>query len=273
MVADQARPAVDHGGTEQEKALIRVDDVSLSYPSSAGPIVALQNVTFSARDGEFIAIVGPSGCGKSTLLKLLAGLIPPTAGEVRVNGEVVREPGKRVGIVFQSALLMPWRNILSNILLQVEVRGLRTSDYIDSAHQLIELVGLTGFAEKRPYELSGGMQQRVGLCRALIHDPDLLLMDEPFGALDAMTREQMNTELQRIWMERKKTVLLITHSIAEAIYLADRVLVMSSRPGRIIADLAVDLPRPRTLDMTGLEGFGALSNKVRRQLNAVSAVD
>ena len=181
--------------------------------------------------------------------------------------------GAQVGVVFQSPLLMPWRSVLDNILLQVEVRGLRKADYLEPARTLIDLVGLGEFAHRRPYELSGGMQQRVGLCRALIHDPQILLMDEPFGALDAMTRETMNEELQRIWMERRKTVLLITHSIAEAVYLADRVLVMSPRPGRIVGEVRIDLPRPRQLAMAEQPSFGILAAAVRRHLNARSAID
>jgi NitT/TauT family transport system ATP-binding protein len=253
--------------------VIQLDGVSVSYKSSKGATLALDGIDLSARDGEFVAVVGPSGCGKSTLLKLIAGLLMPTTGSVRVDGTPVRGPGGSVGVVFQSPLLMPWRSVLDNILLQIEIRGLRKSDYIAQAKQLIDLVGLGGFADRRPYELSGGMQQRVGLCRALIHDPALLLMDEPFGALDAMTRETMNAELQRIWMERRKTVLLITHSISEAVYLADRVLVMGPRPGRIVGEVMVDLPRPRTLDMAETIRFSQLAGIVRRHLNASGAID
>ena len=227
----------------------------------------------NAREGEFVAVVGPSGCGKSTLLKLIAGLLPPVAGNVRVDGQDVRGPGGSVGVVFQSPLLMPWRSVLDNILLQIEVRRQKRGDYVEAARQLIDLVGLTGFADRRPYELSGGMQQRVGLCRALIHDPRLLLMDEPFGALDALTREAMNAELQRIWMERRKTVLLITHSIAEAVWLADRVLVMGPRPGRIVGEVDVPLGRPRTLEMAESVEFGRLAGAVRRYLNARGTID
>jgi NitT/TauT family transport system ATP-binding protein len=253
--------------------VIRLDGVRVSYPSDTGAVLALDGVSLSARDGEFVAVVGPSGCGKSTLLKLIGGLLMPNAGSVRVEGAPVRGPGGSVGIVFQSPLLMPWRSVLDNILLQIEVRGRRKADYVAQAQQLIDLVGLTGFAQRKPYELSGGMQQRVGLCRALIHDPGLLLMDEPFGALDAMTREAMNAELQRIWMERRKTVLLITHSISEAVYLADRVLVMGPRPGRIVGEVVVDLPRPRTLDMSETVAFSRLAGDVRRRLNASGAID
>jgi NitT/TauT family transport system ATP-binding protein len=247
--------------------VIRLSGVEVAYPSRSGAVLALENIDLAARDGEFLAVVGPSGCGKTTLLKLVAGLLAPTAGTVELDGAAVRGPGAKVGVVFQSPLLMPWRSVLDNILLQIEIRGLRKADHVAAARQLIELVGLAGFADRPPYELSGGMQQRVALCRALIHDPPLLLMDEPFGALDAMTREAMNAELQRIWMERRKTVLLITHSIAEAVYLADRVVVMGPRPGRIIGEVSIDLPRPRSLEMAETQAFGRLAATVRRLLN------
>ena len=252
---------------------IELAGVQLAYAADGGRVLALDRVDLTAEYGEFIAVVGPSGCGKSTLLKLVAGLLQPTTGAVRLNGAAVTSGAEQVGVVFQSPLLMPWRSVLDNILLQVEVRGLRKADYLEPAKALIELVGLAEFADRRPYELSGGMQQRVGLCRALIHDPQILLMDEPFGALDAMTRETMNEELQRIWMERRKTVLLITHSIAEAVYLADRVLVMSPRPGRIVGEVRIDLPRPRQLAMAEQPSFGVLAAAVRRYLNARGGID
>jgi len=248
--------------------VIRLDGVEVAYPSPSGAVLALARVDLAARDGEFLAVVGPSGCGKTTLLKLVAGLLMPTSGTVAVDGAPVRGPGGDVGVVFQSPLLMPWRSVLDNILLQVEIRGHRRPEHVAAARGLIELVGLGGFADRPPYELSGGMQQRVALCRALIHDPRLLLMDEPFGALDAMTREAMNAELQRIWMERRKTVLLITHSIPEAVYLADRVVVMGPRPGRIVGEVAIDLPRPRGLEILESPDFGRLAATVRRLLNA-----
>lgn len=253
--------------------VIGIRDVSLVYRSKRADVHALDKISLSAADREFVALVGPSGCGKSTLLKLVAGLIPPTTGVIRVNGRQITGPTPSIGIVFQSPLLMAWRTVLQNILLQIEIRGLRVAHYRAAALDLIRLVGLEGFENAHPHQLSGGMQQRVGLCRALIHDPDLLIMDEPFGALDAMTRELMNAELQRIWIERQKTVLFITHSISEAVYLADRVLVMSPRPGRLVGEIVVDLPRPRTVVTTELPEFARLTREVRRHLNTSSTVE
>lgn len=258
----------------QSPDMIVVDNLNLIYPSRRTSVHALQGVSLRAREGEFISVVGPSGCGKSTLLKIVAGLLRPTSGTVKVDGKEVKGPGGNVGIVFQSPLLMAWRTILQNVLLQVEIRGLRVSDYREQAKQLLNMAGLSGFEQSYPHELSGGMQQRVGLCRALIHDPALLMMDEPFGALDAMTREQMNVELQRIWLQRQKTVLFITHSISEAIFLGDRVLVMSPRPGRLLADIPVDFERPRAMDdLIGTSKFAELSRTVRGYLNTAGGVE
>jgi len=259
--------------TTSDGEVIGIEAVSLVYRSRQADVHALDNVSFAARDREFVALLGPSGCGKSTLLKLIAGLIAPTRGTIRVNGRKVSGPTPSIGIVFQSPLLMAWRTVLQNILLPIDIRDLRATDYLPAARDLIRLVGLEGFEHAHPHQLSGGMQQRVGLCRALIHDPDLLVMDEPFGALDAMTREQMNAELQRIWIERRKTVLFITHSIAEAVYLADRVLVMSPRPGRLVGEIAVDLPRPRTVATTERPEFVQLTREVRRRLNTASVIE
>jgi NitT/TauT family transport system ATP-binding protein len=253
--------------------VIGLEGVSLVYRSKNAEVHALDNVSLAATDREFVALLGPSGCGKSTLLKLISGLIPQSSGEIRVNGRPISGPTASIGIVFQSPLLMAWRTVLENVLLQIEIRDLRVADYRAPARDLLRLVGLDGFEDAHPHQLSGGMQQRVGLCRALIHDPDLLIMDEPFGALDAMTRELMNAELQRIWIERQKTVLFITHSISEAVYLADRVLVMSPRPGRIVGEIVVDLPRPRTVATTELPAFVHFTREVRRHLNAASIVE
>jgi NitT/TauT family transport system ATP-binding protein len=253
--------------------IIGIEGVSLVYRTRQAEVQALDNVSFVARDREFVALVGPSGCGKSTLLKLIAGLIPPTRGTLRVNGKPVRGPTAAIGIVFQSPLLMAWRTVLQNILLPIDIRDLRVADYMPAARDLIRLVGLDGFENAHPHQLSGGMQQRVGLCRALVHDPDVLIMDEPFGALDAMTREQMNAELQRIWIERRKTVLFITHSIGEAVFLADRVLVMSPRPGRLVGEIAIDLPRPRSVATTEQPEFARYTRAVRSHLNTASVIE
>ena len=253
--------------------VIGLEKVSLFYPSKNAEVHALDGISLAAADREFVALLGPSGCGKSTLLKLIAGLIPQSSGVIRINGKRISGPTPSIGIVFQSPLLMAWRTVLQNVLLQIEIRDLRVANYRGAAQELIRLVGLEGFEDALPHQLSGGMQQRVGLCRALIHDPDLLVMDEPFGALDAMTRELMNAELQRIWIERQKTVLFITHSISEAVFLADRVLVMSPRPGRVVGEIAVDLPRPRTVATTELPAFVHFTREVRRHLNAGSVIE
>ena len=253
--------------------VIGLEAVSLFYRSKTAEVHALDGISLAAADREFVALLGPSGCGKSTLLKLISGLIPQSSGVIRVNGKKISGPTPSIGIVFQSPLLMAWRTVLENVLLQIEIRNLRVADYRGAASELIRLVGLDGFEDALPHQLSGGMQQRVGLCRALIHDPDLLIMDEPFGALDAMTRELMNAELQRIWIDRRKTVLFITHSISEAVFLADRVLVMSPRPGRVVGEIAVDLPRPRTVATTELSAFVQFTREVRRHLNAGSAIE
>jgi NitT/TauT family transport system ATP-binding protein len=255
------------------REVIGIDAVSLVYRTRSTAVHALDRVSLAASAGEFVALVGPSGCGKSTLVKLVSGLLPPSAGAIRVNGAPVRGPAPSIGIVFQNPVLMAWRSTLRNILLQIEIRGLDVARYRATAQELIALTGLTGFEDSYPHQLSGGMQQRVGLCRALIHDPDVLLMDEPFGALDALTREQMNAELQRIWMERRKTVLFITHSISEAVYLADRVLVMSPRPGRLVGEIAVELARPRTVATTEKQEFAHYTRRVRQHLNSAGAIE
>jgi NitT/TauT family transport system ATP-binding protein len=228
-------------------ALIEIRDVSKRYATTGGPVHALDAVSLEVARGEFVAILGPSGCGKSTLLLLVAGLLPPSGGEIRIGGEVVTRPRTEVGIVFQNPVLLDWRTVLRNVLLQVESRGLDPAASAERARALLRSVGLEGFEDRYPFELSGGMRQRTAICRALIHDPPLLLMDEPFGALDALTREQMRLDLERLWLERRPTVLFITHSIPEAVLLSDRVVVMSPRPGRIDRVLAIDLPRPRHL--------------------------
>jgi len=255
------------------RALIEIDGVSKTYETADGPVESLKPLTFAIDDGEFIAIVGPSGCGKSTLLKMVAGLLPVTSGEIRLGGRRVDGPPDDVGIVFQSAVLLAWRTVLENVMLQIEMRRLDRAKYLPKAQALLRLVGLDGFEKKLPWQLSGGMQQRASICRALVHDPAVLLMDEPFGALDAMTREKMNVELQRIWFETKKTVLFITHSIPEAVFLADRVLVMSERPGTIAAIYDVKLPRPRSLRVMGQSDFGELTQTIRAHFYAQGTLD
>jgi NitT/TauT family transport system ATP-binding protein len=252
---------------------ISIRELSKGYPSRDGCVHALQQTSFSVKEGEFVAVVGPSGCGKSTLLKILAGLLSPSKGGAFLRGTPISGPRRDIGVVFQSPVLLPWRSILDNVLLPVDVQRLGSDRYRKAALELLDLVGLQEFAHRYPWELSGGMQQRVAIARALIHDPAMLLMDEPFGALDAMTREQMNLELQRIWLERKKTILFITHSIPEAVFLADRVLVMSSRPGRIMDVVKVDIPRPRRLEAMNLPDFCATVISIRAQFHAKGALD
>jgi len=248
--------------------------VSKTYQTIEGErIHALADIDLAVREGEFVTLVGPSGCGKSTLLRLLAGTLPKTSGDIFIRGVPVVGPRRDIGIVFQTATLLPWRNVLQNTLLPADVQGLDRKTYTDRARGLLRMVGLAGFERKYPFELSGGMQQRVSITRALVHDPAVLLMDEPFGALDALTREQMNLDLQRIWAASGKTVFLITHSISEAVFLADRVIVMSARPGRILAELNVSFPRPRTLDVMGAPEFGRLVTEIRHQLAASGALE
>ena len=254
-------------------AVIAVHHLDMRYRVPGGFVSALEGINLAAAAGEFVTLVGPSGCGKTTLLRIVAGLVPQTGGEVDVNGRPLRGPTRDIGIVFQVPALMAWRSVLDNILLQIEIRRLDVASYRGRALDLIKLVGLSGFEGRYPYQLSGGMQQRVAICRALIHDPSLLLMDEPFGALDALTREQMNLELQRIWLERRKTVLFITHSIPEAVFLSDRVCVMSPRPGRILETLAVPIPRPRTGATMQRNEFVGLVGRVREVMQASGGWD
>jgi len=233
------------------------------YRSGQGDLPALENVSLEVRGGEFVAIVGPSGCGKSTLLRILGGLLLPTAGAVYLDGQPLSSPQRQVAYVFQNVNLLPWRTVLRNVLLPLEVAGTARAEALSRAESVLTLVGLNGYAALYPRELSGGMAQRVAIARALVAQPELLLLDEPFGALDALSREQMNLELLRIWRARRVTAVMVTHDLQEAIFLADRVLVMSSRPGQIRAEIKVDLPRPRTLEVMYTEFFGALSRRVR----------
>ncbi len=249
--------------------LIRVEGLSKRYPSRGRPVEALRDINFAVGEGEFVTIVGPSGSGKSTLLKLLAGILPPTAGTMLLNGSPIDGPRHDIGMVFQQPVLLPWRTVLRNVLLPVDIQGLPRATYVARAQALLHQVGLDGFVDKYPHELSGGMQQRVGITRALVHDPAILLMDEPFGALDAMTREYLNLELLRLWADSRKTILFVTHSIPEAVFLADRVIVLSRRPGRIVEIIPVPLSRPRALDLMTTPEFGALTRRIRAHFGVV----
>src|SRR5215831_18276820 len=246
---------------------ISISNLTKQYASRAGAVTALDRISFGVAEGEFVAVVGPSGCGKSTLLKILAGLLATTSGEARLRGTPIAGPRRDIGVVFQSPVLFPWRSVLDNALLPVDIQGLGRERYEKVAMDLLALVGLTGFEHRYPWELSGGMQQRVAITRALVHDPAMLLMDEPFGALDAMTREHMNLELQRIWLEKRKTVLFITHSIPEAVFLGDRVLVMTPRPGTIAAVYQVPLPRPRSLEVMADPIFVEMTQRIRKHFS------
>lgn len=256
-------------------SFIQLTDVDLVYGSSgggaaAGDTLAVSRANLDISDGEFVAIVGPSGCGKSTLLKLIAGLVQPNRGSVRVGGDEVRQPLKTVGMAFQNATLLPWRNIRDNVMLPLEIvepyRGRYKQDRAENcarADALLATVGLSGFEEHMPWQLSGGMQQRAQLCRALIHEPSILLLDEPFAALDTFTREDLWSVLQELWSLRKCTIILVTHELREAVFLAERVHVMSARPGRIVKSSNVDVARPRTLDSTFQTDFVELVHDLR----------
>ena len=255
------------------QALIELKGVTKSYDGMGGTTLSLRPIDLSVGRGEFVSIVGPSGCGKSTLLKLVAGLAPLSGGHITLEGKHIDGPQTNVGIVFQSAVLLAWRTVMDNILLQAEMRHMDMAAARKRTFQLIEMAGLQGFENKYPWQLSGGMQQRVSICRALLHDPAMMLMDEPFGALDAMTREKMNVELQRIWMDSRKTVLLITHSIPEAVFLSDRVVVMSERPGGISAIYDIDLPRPRSLGVMATPQFAGYTRTIRSHFYAQGSLD
>ena len=243
------------------RPILTLRNLSVTFPNGNGGLHAIRDVSFEVHPQEFICVLGPSGCGKTTLLRTLAGLLQPTSGELVFQEHTGDIPP--TGYVFQNANLMPWRTVLQNITLPLELSGTSEEVSREKAAELIDLVGLQGFESGWPKDLSGGMAQRVAIARALIHDPDLLLLDEPFGALDALTRERMGTELLRIWQARQKTVVMVTHSISEAVYLADRVLVLTSRPGTITLDLKIDLHRPRTEEMRYSDHFGRLAKKIR----------
>ena len=244
--------------------MIVLDEIFKVFHARDGAKVnALKNVSLTIDEREFITIVGPSGCGKSTLLRLVSGLIKPTSGTVTINGSSVKEPRQDTGIVFQTPVLLPWATILDNILFPLKILDQDIEKGIEKAHYLLQMVGLKGFEAKYPRELSGGMQQRAAICRSLIHNPNVLLMDEPFGALDALTREEMALEVLRIWTDEPKTILFVTHSITEAVLLADRVLVMSARPGRIAEIIDINLPRPRTFEIEAEHEYQHAAQRIR----------
>jgi NitT/TauT family transport system ATP-binding protein len=253
-----------------DAALLEADRVAVTYRTAREPIEALRDLSLSVRPGEFVSLLGPSGCGKSTFLRLAAGLLPVTSGRLTLGGSPVRGPRRDVGVVFQQPTLLPWKTVLDNVLVPCRALRLDADASRRAALRLLDLTGLKKFALNYPYELSGGMQQRVGVARGLVHDPKLLLMDEPFGALDAMTRERMAIELQRIWMATGKSVVFITHSILEAVFLSDRVVVLSARPGTVVEDIVVPLSRPRDLKTMSDEGFARLCNRLRELFGSVA---
>lgn len=240
-----------------------VRDLSLTFPDGEQGLHVLSDISFSVENEEFVCILGPSGSGKSTLLRILAGLLAPSYGEVVYQGHGLQGPRREIGFVFQKANLMPWRTVLENITLPLELQHFPTSSAEQQAQELINLVGLDGFEDTLPRDLSGGMEQRVAIARALVHDPNILLLDEPFGALDALTRERMGSELLRIWQAHRKTVVMVTHAIPEAVFLADRVLVLSPRPGSIRLDMLVDLPRPREEGIRYAPEFSEIAKRLR----------
>jgi NitT/TauT family transport system ATP-binding protein len=250
-----------------EPALV-AQGIRHTYRSRQGELQALDGIGLTVGKGEFVAIVGPSGCGKSTLLRILGGLLTPTEGTVEMGKELPGSLRRQVGYVFQNVNLMPWRTVLRNVTLPLEISGTPGPRAQQIARELLALVGLDGFEQVYPRELSGGMAQRVAIARALAGQPEVLLLDEPFGSLDAMSREQMNLELLRVWRAQRVTAVMVTHDLQESVFLADRVLVMSPRPGRIQAEVVVDLPRPRTLDVIYTEFFGALSRRVRDSIGS-----
>ena len=252
----------------ENNTLLSIQNLRKVYYTRDGELEALGSVTFDVHHREFVSIVGPSGCGKTTLLRIIAGLLPKTEGEIVVDQSSF-DPTREVGFVFQKPLLLHWRKVIDNVLLPIEILKLDRKKYVDRAHDLLRLVGLNGFEQRYPNELSGGMKQRVSIARALIHDPKLILMDEPFGALDAITREKMNLELLRIWSEAQKTILFITHEINEAVFLSDRVIVLSARPSQMVGSYDIALERPRTLQQKATPEFGQYTVDIYQKLEVV----
>jgi NitT/TauT family transport system ATP-binding protein len=261
-------------GAEKTVATKQVEmrGVTKTYRSVRGAFTALSDINLEVRAGEFVSIVGPSGCGKSTILKCVAGLEPVSSGEIRVTGKQVTSPPDDLGVVFQRDLLFDWRNVLDNVLITAEFLHLPRRDFVKRAEELLALFGLHGFENRFPWELSGGMRQRVAICRALLANPKFLLMDEPFGALDALTRDELNIELQDMWLSDKKTVIFITHGISEAVFLSDRVVIMDRNPGRIVEEMAIDLPRPRPLAIRETADFARYSGRIRQIMTDIGAL-
>jgi NitT/TauT family transport system ATP-binding protein len=254
------------------ESYVSLDRVGKTYSSPRGPVTALENVSLEIRPREFVSVVGPSGCGKSTLLKLVGGLEPASSGKVVVDGKILDGPPDRLGMVFQRDVLLDWRTVLDNVLLSIEFTRKPRVDERERAMALLNRFGLGGFEHRFPWELSGGMRQRASICRALLADPELLLMDEPFGALDAMTRDDLNVELAQIWQDTRKTLLFITHSIVEAVFLSDRVVMMSKAPGIIVDTIVIDLPRPRRLAVRDTAEFAACVHRIRHHFAQLGIV-
>ncbi|WPB56300.1 ABC transporter ATP-binding protein [Xylophilus sp. GOD-11R] len=246
-----------------EVPVFKADNIEVTYRSQRGSTTAINGFSTSLMEGEFLSVLGPSGCGKSTLLKVASGLMTPSAGVAEFSGKRITGPRRDVGMVFQQATLLPWQTVIENVLLPIRTLGMDVEAGTRAARGLLETMGLSKFEKHYPHELSGGMQQRVGIARGLVHNPGLLLMDEPFAALDAMTREHMMAELQRIWMETRKSVMFITHSIPEAVFLSTRVIVLSARPAKVLRDIEIDLPMPRTLETMATPRFGELCAELR----------
>lgn len=246
--------------------ILQVKSLSKIFNSSQGDIVAVENLNFSVAPGEFLGIVGPSGCGKTTILQLLAGLLPPSRGQVLLKNKLLTQPPPEIGIVFQKPSLMPWRTVLDNVMLPLQIQTVPSTEAKQRSQEILTMVGLGGFAQSYPKELSGGMEQRVAVARALVQQPSILLLDEPFAALDALTRERLNAELLRLWRRQKLTAVMVTHNIREAVYLADRVLVLSPRPATVSAEFIINLPRPRPKGIEYSEDFGALAFEIREAI-------
>jgi NitT/TauT family transport system ATP-binding protein len=258
------KPQGESAGVTDGGSIIDVADVAMTYATQIAPLQALTRTSLSIARGEFVSLLGPSGCGKTTLLRIVAGLLTPTEGTVTVKGQPVGGPQTEMGVVFQTPILLDWLGVLRNVTLQAVPRPIDPDVAKMRARELLERVGLKGCEQLRPWELSGGMQQRVALCRALLHDPDILMMDEPFGALDSLTRDQMCLDLQKMWTSGEKTVLFVTHDISEAVFLSDRVVVMAPSPGRVDVELKIDLPRPRRLATRDTDAFFQYCRTIRR---------